>query len=275
MVVFPHAKINLGLNVVRKRTDGYHDIETVFTPIPLRDALEAVVDDSLEAGTVTYSRSGLSVQGEQSDDLVMKAYRSVALRHKLPGLRMHLHKTIPLGAGLGGGSSDATHALRLLDRLLALGLDSEEMHAMALQLGSDCPYFLSDGVQEATGRGDVLKALPLRLNGLWMVVVNPGIHVPTSLVFSAFSPSGAETGFASRLAGTPLEEWHVIAPNTMEDWVFSAHPPIGAVRDKLLDIGAAHAAMSGSGSTVFGIFREEPTKVSWPEEYRSWTFLLP
>ncbi|MCB9184647.1 MAG: 4-(cytidine 5'-diphospho)-2-C-methyl-D-erythritol kinase [Flavobacteriales bacterium] len=275
MVVFPHAKINLGLNVVRKRSDGYHDIETVFAPIPLRDALEAVVDDSLEAGTVTYTRSGLTVQGERSDDLVMRAYRSVALRHKLPGLRMHLHKTIPLGAGLGGGSSDATHALRLLNGLLALSMGPEEMHAMALQLGSDCPYFLSEGVQEATGRGDVLKALPLRLNGLWVVVVNPGIHVPTSLVFSAISPSGAETGFALRLTGTPLEEWRVIAPNTMEDWVFSAYPPVGAIRDKLLDIGAAHAAMSGSGSTVFGIFREEPTKVRWPQEYLSWTFLLP
>lgn len=273
MIRFPHAKLNLGLNVVRKRNDGFHDIETVFLPIPIRDALEAVVAADVHPGEVQYSRSGLAVEGAPQMDLVMRAHRLLNEMNSLPGLRLHLHKAIPMGAGLGGGSSDATHTLMLLDTLLGLKLPKNDLRTMALTLGSDCPYFLESGICAATGRGEKLESLNLDLEGHWIVVVNPGIHVPTAEVFKHTIPSGAETGFPHALNSTSMEEWCRIAPNDMEKFVFGNWPDIRMVRDRLKESGAAHAAMSGSGSTVFGIFRERPPALEWPMNHRSWQFL--
>lgn len=272
MILFPHAKINLGLNVVRKRPDGYHDIETVFLPIPIRDAVEAVVAKDVAPGKVIYSRSGLSVEGEPEADLVMRAHRLISECRALPGLRMHLHKAIPLGAGLGGGSSDATHTLLLLDRLLELHLSQEELRSMALYLGSDCAYFLEQGPRAATGRGELLAPLSLDLTGCWMVVVNPGIHVPTSEVFNHAVPSGRETDYPKDLGAAPVEAWDRIAPNILEEFVFQKWPDVREVRDVLKTSGAAYAAMSGSGSTVYGIYTSRPPALEWPTGYRNWTF---
>lgn len=273
MILFPHAKLNLGLNVVRKRSDGFHDIETVFFPIPIRDALEALVDHEIAPGEVRYSRSGLAVDGAPQMDLVMRAHRLVGQSKPLPGLRMHLHKSIPMGAGLGGGSSDATHTLLLLDALLGLELPQEKMRAMALNLGSDCPYFLKYGTYAATGRGEKLEPIDLTLEGSWLVVVNPAIHIPTADVFKQTTPSGSETGFPRVLGSVPIEDWNLAAPNHMELAVFRKWPEVRLVRDRLKESGAAHAAMSGSGSTVFGIFRTPPPAIQWPAHYRAWTFL--
>lgn len=273
MVLFPHAKINLGLHVLGKRPDGFHDIASVLFPIPLHDALEAVVDPDLADGEVRFTRTGLPIAGRPEDDLCMKAVEAVRKDHRLPGLRMHLLKAIPTGAGLGGGSSDGAHTLLLLNQLLSLGLSPEELHAMAARLGSDCPFFLKEQPQLAEGRGEKLTSVGLNLKGHWLVLVNPGIHVSTAEVFQSMELNSAHAELQQALQGEP-STWPGTVVNDMEAYVFAKHPAIGAIKAELLKHGAVYAAMSGSGSSVFGIFREEPTAPEFPAAYRRWGFPL-
>jgi 4-diphosphocytidyl-2-C-methyl-D-erythritol kinase len=273
MIRFPHAKINLGLNVVRKRADGYHDIESVLVPVPLRDVLEVVIDPSLQAGALVFTRSGLPVPGELETDLCWRAVKAIGQDHALPGLRMHLHKVIPMGAGLGGGSSDGTHALLLLNDLLQLGLPYARLHAYASALGSDCPFFLRPVAQLAEGRGERLSPLDLDLKGLWLVLIDPGMHVPTAEVYGHLKASGASQDLGM-LTILPIEQWSGRIMNTMEPYVFATRPAVAHVKEKLLSEGATYAAMSGSGSAVFGFFRQAPPVLTWPVGHRSWTFRL-
>jgi 4-diphosphocytidyl-2-C-methyl-D-erythritol kinase len=274
MVVFPQAKINLGLNVVRKRPDGYHDIESVLVPIPLCDALEAITDTRVGPGELEFARSGLPIAGDPQNDLVVQAHGLVAERRSLPGLRMHLHKRIPAGAGLGGGSSDGTNALLLLDKLLGLALTGEELLEMAAALGSDCPFFLNNGAQLAQGRGELLTPVAVELRRHWLYLVNPGIHVSTGKAFSMITPTGKSAHLAEAIQNRPMGEWRSSAPNTMEEAVGRKHPEIALAIDRLLKAGAAHAAMSGSGSTVFGIFSNRPLLLEWPIHYNTWVLAL-
>jgi 4-diphosphocytidyl-2-C-methyl-D-erythritol kinase len=246
MLVFPPAKINLGLNVVRRRDDGYHDIQSVLVRIPLCDALEAVIDPALGGNEVIFTRTGIDVPGSPDDDLCMKAVRMLQREHHLPCLRVHLHKAIPAGAGLGGGSSDGAHMLHLLDRLCGLRLPREHLHTMAAALGSDVPFFLGSGPQLAEGRGEKLRPVTVDLRGLWLVVVNPGVHVPTAEVYRNTTPSGREVDLEAALL-RPFEEWNEHVVNGMEPYVFSAYPAVAAAKETLLVAGAAYAAMSGSG----------------------------
>ena len=273
MIVFPHAKINLGLNVVRKRADGFHDIQSVLVPIPLCDVLEVVVDPVLAPGEVVFNRSGLSIAGAIEEDLCMKALRLVEQQRPLPGLRMHLHKVVPSGAGLGGGSSDGAHVLRLLNDLLQLGLKKEELFQMAASLGSDCPFFLHHGAQLAEGRGERLSPITVDLKNWWLVLVNPGVHVSTAEVYRNTTPTGTEIDLAAVLSHPP-NRWNGALVNTMEPYVLSAYPAVAHVKKQLLDFGAAYAAMSGSGSCVFGLFRERPEGITWPKSHRQWVFHL-
>jgi len=274
MLLFPHAKLNLGLNVVRRRADGYHDLQSVMLPIPLRDALEAVVDPEIPAGEVVYERSGLDIPGVASKDLCMKAVDAVRERRHLPGLRIHLHKVIPMGAGLGGGSSDGTHMLLLLNMLLDLRLEASELHAMASSLGSDCPFFLRDAPQLAEGRGDILRPVELDLKGLWLVVVNPGTHVSTPEVFRNSTPTGVEGDPIALFRERPMEEWGTLLPNTLEPYVLSTYPSVAEVKRNLERAGAAYCAMSGSGSTVFAFYRKAPPDTVWPAGHSHWVFAL-
>jgi len=274
MIAYPHAKINLGLNVIGKRADGYHDIESVMVPIPLHDALEVIIEKDAPQGFVSYSRSGLLVDGPLENDLVMRAHALLKAEHRLPGLRIHLHKAIPLGAGLGGGSSDGAFALRLINHVAGLGLGVSELRGFAATLGSDCPFFLSDGAQLARGRGEELSPLELDFAGMWVVLVNPGVHVSTALAYAHTQLSGRELGLAHVLGHEPLERWGEVAPNLMEPFVFRTWPEVADACALLRDAGAAHAAMSGSGSTVFGIFRSMPPSLKWPSSYKSWILRL-
>lgn len=273
MLVFPFAKINLGLQVLRKRADGYHDIRSVLLPIPLCDALEAVVDENIPAGEVRFERTGIPVPGDASSDLCMKAVEQVRKLRELKGLRMHLHKAVPTGAGLGGGSSDAAHTLILLNKLLDLRLSRTELHAMATALGSDCPFFLQHGPQLAEGRGEFLSPVKIDLAGHWVLLVNPGIHVPTAEVYGKMRP-GAQQGDPSQLLAAPIPAWQGTVVNDMEEYVFRQYPAIHAIKKKLQEMGAIYASMSGSGSSVFGIFREEPFGIVFPEACRLWVFEL-
>jgi 4-diphosphocytidyl-2-C-methyl-D-erythritol kinase len=274
MIVFPNAKINLGLQVLRKRADGYHDIETVMVPIPLCDALEAIVDPGLAANEVVLTRSGLPVPGNEADDLCLRAVRAIQQERTLPGLRLHLHKVIPMGAGLGGGSSDGARTLLLLNDLLELGLAPATLHGMAAALGSDVPFFLQQGAQLAEGRGERLRHVEVDLAGLWLVLINPGVHVPTAVVYAHTVTTGRAAGLAEILASEPLERWQDLVVNGMESHVLSTHAAVADAKAQLLHAGAAYCSMSGSGSTVFGLFRSKPPQVPTPEGWHKWCYQL-
>lgn len=274
MILFPHAKINLGLNVAARRPDGYHEIQSVLVPIPLNDALEAVVDQGLRPNEIIYTRSGLNIDGSIQNDLCYKAVRLLQEDQELPGIRLHLHKVIPMGAGLGGGSSDGAHTLLLLNRLLKMDRKTTDLHVLAEQLGSDCPFFLENGPQLATGRGARLKQIEVDLKGLWLVLVNPGIHVSTAEAYRNTIPTNEEWAIGSCIARSEISNSNPILRNTMENYAISAHPEIGRLKHDLLRLGARYAAMSGSGSSVFGLFDERPIVPRYPEGYGSWTLPL-
>ena len=272
MVVFPHAKVNLGLNVLRKRPDGFHDIESVMVPIPLYDVLEAVVDPDLSA--VIYTRSGLEIPGSSASDLCMRAVEMIRSIRALPGLRLHLHKIIPMGAGLGGGSSDGAFTLLLLNNLLDLGLSPAELHEMAAELGSDCAFFLKDGPQLALGRGEELRSIDLNLSGLHMILVNPGIHVATPEVYRNTIPTEVSWDLGRKLIRELAPSWQGHLLNTMEPYVFEKHPEIAQIKTALLDAGALYASMSGSGSSVFGLFEHLPKKIELSGSSDQWVLSL-
>lgn len=272
MVVFPHAKINLGLNVLRKRPDGYHDIESVMVPIPLCDVLEAVVDP--DQSQVIYTRSGLAIPGDLRNDLCLRAVERIRTVRELPGLRLHLHKVIPMGAGLGGGSSDGAFTLHLLNKLLDLRFSKDELHRMATELGSDCPFFLNEGAQLASGRGEELRPVQLDLTGLDILLINPGIHVSTLEVFANTFPTGRSWNLEQLVARDRITNWQGSIVNTMEPYVFGKYPEIALIKTALLEHGAIYAAMSGSGSTVFGLFNSLPEKLDLPTGQSQWVFSL-
>ncbi len=274
MIVFPHAKINLGLNVVRRRQDGYHDLESVFVPVPLHDVLEAVVDAELPANAIVYTRSGLPIPGAEHADLCHKAVRLLQALHPLPGIRLHLHKVIPMGAGLGGGSSDGAHTLLLLDRLCGLGLSSATLDAMATELGSDCSFFLRSGTQLAQGRGELLAHFPLDLSGLWLVLIAAGVHVPTPEVFRHTRPTEQHWEFGTMLDRARILAWQNTVINTMEPYVLEKFPAVASAKRRLIESGAVYASMSGSGSSVFGLFTAPPPRIDPPAGSTIWTFPL-
>lgn len=273
MIVFPQAKINLGLNVVRKRPDGFHDIQSVLVPIPLCDVLEVVADPALGPGEVRFVRTGIPIEGAINEDLCMRAVRTIEENHAIPGLRVHLHKVIPTGAGLGGGSSDGAGMLQLLDRSLGLRLEKTELQDLAAGLGSDCPFFLERTPQLAEGRGERLTPLALDLEGRWLVLVNPGVHVGTAEVYLNTPPTEHTVDLRSALARDPTTWQHTVI-NVMEQYVLERYPAVAAVKQRLLAAGAFYAAMSGSGSSVFGLFDKEPMPLTWPKDHRWWAFRL-
>jgi 4-diphosphocytidyl-2-C-methyl-D-erythritol kinase len=270
MVKFAPAKINLGLNVIRKREDGYHEIETVMLPIPLHDVLEVITAPELGRNEIVLTRSGREVPAIMEEDLCVKAVRAVQRRTDIPGIRMHLHKVIPTGAGLGGGSSDAAFTLRALNDLFDLRMEYE-LPGIAASLGSDVPFFLKDKPQLATGRGEILNDAVVDLRGMRVLVVNPGIHVPTAKVYSGARPTGRSIELM-KIISSPVRQWQGKLENVMEVPVFKEHPEIAGVKEKLLGNGALYAAMSGSGSTVFGIFDTTPPHLEWPSAYAQWAF---
>ena len=273
MLTFPNCKINLGLNILRKRSDGFHDLETIFYPIALNDVLEIVpspidqrspLNDHQDA---RFTTSGLVIDGEEKDNLCIKAYRLLKKDFpQLPAVHMHLHKHIPMGAGLGGGSSDGAFTLALLNKKFNLGISREQLPAYALQLGSDCPFFLHNKPCYATGRGETLEDIALDLSRYSFLLVNPGIHINTGWAFSNIIPHDAKQSQLKEAIQEPISDWKHHLVNDFEKPVFDLYPEIKAIRDTLYEKGALYAAMSGSGSTVFGIF-EQPVSIGFPESY--------
>lgn len=254
MIIFSNCKINLGLRVVRKRGDGYHDLETVFYPVPFNDAIEVVRSQ----GQMQFSQSGLAVDAPPDQNLCMKAYALVQQSYELPPVQLHLHKAVPTGAGLGGGSANAAFTLQLLNRKFNLNLATDQLLDLALQLGSDCPFFIINKPCIATGRGEFLKTIDLsHLRIYKLVIVNPGIHISTAWAFSQVRPD--DKGHAvSEAINRPVTTWKETLVNDFEPVVFHAYPAIAQIKQTLYDKGAVYASMSGSGSAVFGLFERVP-----------------
>lgn len=253
MIVFPNAKINIGLHVVSKRTDGYHNLETVFYPVQLTDALEMA-----ESKEEKFTASGISVDSQPEDNLVMKALHLLRKDFELPPVQFHLHKIIPFGAGLGGGSSDAAFTLKILNDYFSLHLKNEELKRYAAQIGADCSFFIENKPAFATGTGDQLQPVDLDLSKYQVVVLKPQLSVSTIEAYKNIEPKSPDFNLAD-LPQLPLEEWKNTVVNDFEKNIFSKYPEIKFLKEKLYELGAAYASMSGSGSAVFGIFRHLPT----------------
>jgi len=250
MIIFPNAKINLGLKVVNRRHDGFHNIETIFYPVNIKDALEIV-----EAEDLSFTSSGIHIPGHSESNLCLKAWHQLAKDFRLPNVHIHLHKQIPVGAGLGGGSADAAFCLRLLNEKFGLKLNQEEMERYASQLGSDCAFFIRNQPVKASGKGDVFTDLHLDLDKYYIVLVMPPVHVSTADAYSGVVPS--ENGSLPDLTGIPPENWQNILYNDFEAPVFRMFPQIAKVKEALYRSGALYASLSGSGASVYALFSKE------------------
>lgn len=260
MIVFPNAKLNIGLRITARRSDGYHDIETIFYPVKICDALEFVVSD-LQRDTLAVTGHGA---GDPEGNLVLKALRLLRERFSFPFLRLHLHKSIPAGAGLGGGSSDAACTIKAVTKHFALHADDNELKEMALLAGSDCPFFIDNVPSYATGRGELLKPVPEIKEKLHIVLVNPGVHSSTADAYASCTPAKPAMPL-DYLVNLPVEEWKEHILNDFEEYAFSKFPVIGEIKKSLYNAGAVFSLMSGSGSTVYGLFRKAPVV---PGEFR-------
>lgn len=254
MITFPNAKINLGLNIVSKRSDGYHNLETVFYPLPIKDALEIVIREDLNEDV--FFEAGIPIDSVPADNLVMKALRLMRTKYKFPSVEVHLLKNIPFGAGLGGGSADASFMLKLLNNTFALGAANEELAALAVQLGADCPFFIYNEPVFASGIGEVFEKVDLSLSGYNFVLVKPDIHVSTKDAFAQIKPIQPSMSL-KEIVKKPVGEWAEFMVNDFESSVFDKYPAIADIKDELYRQGALYASMSGSGSSVFGIFDKD------------------
>lgn len=259
MITFPVAKINLGLNVVKRRPDGYHNLETVFYPIPISDALEVTLMNPKFPSPFDCDLkvTNISIEGDEQRNLVVRAYQLLKQKFpELPRVHAHLHKSIPTQAGMGGGSSDCAYMIRLLNEQFQLGLTTQQMQQQAAQLGADCAFFILSQPAYAEGVGERLEPVNLDLSHYWIAVVRPDIPVPTKEAFSLIHPQQPLKNCRDVIM-QPIETWREDLVNDFEKSVFPIHPEIGAIKERLYELGAIYAAMSGSGSAVFGLFSEE------------------
>lgn len=256
MVVFPNAKINIGLNIIERRTDGYHNLESIFYPVAVRDAVEVI-----QAPEMKFTTSGLSIPGDLNSNLCMTAYLLIAKDYQLPPVHIHLHKHIPIGAGLGGGSADAAFFIRLISDKFNLGLSEEQMEAYCRQLGADCAFFIKNKPVFAFGKGDQFKHIELDLSSYFMVLAMPEVQISTSEAYRGVKPS-KPSKCLMELICMPVTDWKHQIRNDFEESIFANHPAIRGVKASMYHAGAIYASMSGSGSCVYGIF---PERTSLPE----------
>lgn len=255
MINFPTCKINLGLHILKRRQDGYHDIETAMLELPFNDILEVV-----ESEQAAFTTSGLEIPG--MGNLVLDAETEFRKHYSIPTLAFHLHKLIPMGGGLGGGSSDAAFALKLMRDKYAPEVSNEDLKTMASKIGSDCPFFIKGGIQYATGRGEVLSPLNLDFSDKYVVLVNLGIHVSTKEAYEDVIPDNGRVALKEILE-KPIHTWKEFLINDFERSVFGKYPELADIKKDLYNNGAIYAAMTGSGSTLFGIFDSEIQSIQW------------
>lgn len=257
MICFPNAKINLGLNIVSQRNDGFHNLETIFYPINLKDGLEITNSNSNEQYQLF--QTGIKIDGDPSSNIVIKALELVRNHSKvnIPNIDIHLLKKIPTGAGLGGGSSDAAFMLKLLNENYQIGLSNNELVELALQIGADCPFFLYNKPAFASGIGNQLEPIDLDLSGMYLLVVKPDVFISTKEAYSMITPK-TPTLSLKDIVNRPLNEWKELMKNDFEDPIFKKYPQICKIKQQLYELGATYASMSGSGSSLYGIFNKKP-----------------
>jgi len=264
MIYFPSCKINLGLHIISKYDDGYHEIETGMLEIPFKDVLEIVSSTDF-----VFTSSGLKIPGTSNS--CIDAFRLFQKLFDIPNVHIHLHKVVPMGGGLGGGSADGAQTMLLLNQLFDLRLTKEELKKYAFQLGSDCPFFIDGGFQLAKGRGELLEALPIQLPHFKICLINLGIHISTKEAYECVTPSNNRPEL-KQLLNLPITEWKKQLVNDFEQSAFSNHPVLNNLKQEMYNAGAVYASMSGSGSTLFGLFNEQPEKIDWSQkpEYEVW-----
>ncbi len=265
MISYPNAKINLGLNVVRKRLDGFHDIESVFYPVPWRDILEIIPQKSGK-GIVEFTSSGIEIRSGGKPNLCEQVYHLMHEEFGLPSIKMHLHKLVLIGAGLGGGSADAAFVATMLNDMFDLNLSDDKLEQIVALVGSDCPFFIRNKPAYVTGRGEVIQLFDIDLSGYWIVLVNPQIHIGTKEAYAGIQPSSAEMPLLQSLR-EDVFEWKDTVANDFEESVFPQYPVLSELKQKLYAKGASYAAMTGSGSTVFGLFDSEPIAIKFDSSY--------
>lgn len=254
MIDFPNSKINIGLHILRKRTDGFHEIESLFYPVPLKDVLEII---PAKDGNFDFRASGMPIPGNPSENICVKAYELVKAKYGIPPVKMHLHKAVPMQAGLGGGSADGAFSLKLLDALFKLKPGNAKLKELAQQLGSDCPFFIENRPAIARGRGELLKTLDFDLSGYYLVLVKPDLNISTAEAYAMVRPDPGRPSL-EKVIDIPVASWKDHVQNDFEKSLFSKYPELAHIKKKLYANGAIYASMSGSGSTVYGLFEEQP-----------------
>ncbi len=256
MIINANCKINIGLDILRRRTDGYHEISTIMYPVRgLYDIIEVEKSDS-DADAVQFMQRGMQVDCSDKDNICLKAYHLMRERYGIGGATITLDKRVPFGAGLGGGSSDGTAVLLALNEVFGLHLSIEELTALAAELGSDTPFFVRNTAQLCEGRGEILTPIELDLEGLWIAIIKPDVSISTREAYAGVTPAMPSTPLLERIKA-PIGEWQQRIKNDFEQSTFPSHPSLAATKQQLIDAGAVYAAMSGSGSAIFGLFERE------------------
>jgi 4-diphosphocytidyl-2-C-methyl-D-erythritol kinase len=274
MILFPNAKINIGLNIVEKRPDNFHNIQSIFYPVQLKDALEVIENKEKNAPSVVFTSSGIPIPGDSSDNLCCKAYQLIQADYPLPPVRVHLHKHIPIGAGLGGGSADAAFFIKLIKELFDLNISWGEMHHYARALGSDCSFFISNKPVFAEGRGDEYESIALDLRSFYLVLVYPSIAVNTAMAYKQVTPARPKRSLEEDILNLPVEQWKEVIHNDFEKPIFHLHPSLKKIKETLYEKGAVYASMSGSGSSIYGLFREPTALKDLFPEFFVWESAL-
>ena len=269
MICFPNAKINIGLNIIEKRKDGFHNIQSIFYPIGLCDVLE-IVESPESAEQMGIQLTGIPVPGELNTNLCKRAYELVSKDYSVPKIKLHLHKIIPIGAGLGGGSSDAAFFLKLLNDKFELGISWGEQHHYARQLGSDCSFFVTNKPVYAEEKGDVYERVNLDLGGYYLLVVYPNLHVNTTEAYPGVSPQKPASNLEEDILNGQRSHWKDLIKNDFENSVFSKHAALSGIKETLYNLGAVYSSMSGSGSAVYGLFEKDITVPAEFENYFVW-----
>jgi 4-diphosphocytidyl-2-C-methyl-D-erythritol kinase len=274
MICFPNAKINLGLNIVEKRNDGFHNIETIFYPVGWNDVLEIIPNktNNSQAQDFNLHLSGVPILGSINENLLYKAYQIIKKIKNVPSINVYLHKTIPMGAGLGGGSSDAAYFIKQLNEQFSLNLSEPEMIEIASQLGSDCAFFIKNKPVYATEKGNVFSETTINLSNLYVVIIFPNVHSNTKEAYSLVTPQKPQKDIL-KIINQPINTWKNELKNDFEESIFKLYPIVEQVKNNLYNIGAVYASMSGSGSAVFGLFNTE-VNIGELSQYKHWVGIL-
>ena len=267
MIEFPNAKINLGLNILRKRPDGYHDIESCFYPVSWTDALEIIPSECF-----TFTSSGIEIPDNDSGNLCTQAYELIRKDHQITEVSIHLHKNIPIGAGLGGGSADCAFTFQILNKLFQLQLTDQKLEEYAAVLGSDCPFFIKNSAVIASETGTTLKTIDLDLSGYYLIIIYPGIHISTAEAYACIKPEANVPSIEQIVLKKPVEQWKNYLKNDFEVGLFLNYPILERIKNRFYEYGAIYSSMTGSGSAIYGLFSSETDNPF--KEYKSFCGFL-